>query len=103
MGFLQLLSELWGLGCPHPIVTPFPELLEIGFHNLSYLSCISCSLWLKSIFQPPAEVVVVDHIACHATINADVLARDEAGLVGGKVEHHVCDVHRIADAPGEVL
>lgn len=27
---------------------PFPELLEICFHNLSYLSCLSCSLWLKT-------------------------------------------------------
>ena len=32
----------------HLTAVPFPELLEIGFHNLSYLSCISCSLWLKT-------------------------------------------------------
>ena len=36
----------------HLTAVPFPELLEIGFHNLSYLSCISCSLWLKSCLYP---------------------------------------------------
>ena len=46
---------------------------------------------------------MVDHVAGHAAINADVLARYEARLVGGKIENHVRDVHRVADASGKVL
>ena len=36
-------------------------------------------------------------------VDADVLARDEPSLVGGEVDDHVGNVHRVADAPREVL
>ena len=32
----------------HLTAVPFPELFKICFHNLSYLSCLSCALWLKT-------------------------------------------------------
>ena len=46
---------------------------------------------------------MVGHVAGHAAIDADVFARDEARLVGGQVEHHVGDVHWIADTSSNVL
>ena len=46
---------------------------------------------------------MVDHLVGHATVDADVLAGDEPGLVRGEVEHHVGNVHRVADASREVL
>ena len=39
-------------------------------------------------FKAPAVVVVVNHVAGHTAVDADVLASDEARLVGGKVENH---------------
>ena len=39
----------------------------------------------------------------HATINADVLAGDEAGLVGTEEQHHVGYVHRITDTSDGLL
>ena len=40
----------------------------------------------RSAFQLPAAVVVVDHLAGHAAVDADVLAGDEARLVGAEEE-----------------
>jgi len=39
---------------------------------------------------------VIDHLAGHAPVDADVLACDESCLVGTQVEHHAGNVHRIA-------
>ena len=35
--------------------------------------------------QPPSIVPVVDHLAGHAAVDADILAGDEAGLVGAEI------------------
>ena len=45
-------------------------------------------------FQFPAIITVIDHLMGHATVDADVLAGDEAGLVGTEEQHHVGYVHR---------
>ena len=60
---------------------------------------LSCA----SFIQRPAVVGVVDHLPCHAAVDADVLARDEAGLVRGQEERHVGDVQGMADASGGLL
>ena len=39
---------------------------------------------------------MINHLVCHAAIDADVLARDESCFVGAEVEHHVGNIHRIA-------
>ena len=41
-------------------------------------------------------VAVVCHLTGHAAVNADVLACDEARLVGTEIEHHVCNIQGIA-------
>ena len=52
------------------------------------LVCVSdCRL-----LQPPPVVPVVDHLAGHSTVDADVLAGDEAGLVGTELLQHIGDV-----------
>ena len=38
---------------------------------------------------------MIDHLAGHAAVDADVLAGDEAGLVGAEIQHHVGDVQRV--------
>ena len=43
-------------------------------------------------------IAMVNHLAGHATVDADVLARDEARFIGAEVHHHIGDVHGIADA-----
>ena len=46
--------------------------------------------------QPKLRIVpVVDHLAGHSDVDADVLADDEAGLVGAETQHHVGDVQRV--------
>ena len=54
-------------------------------------------------FQFPAIITVIDHLMGHATIDADVLAGDEAGLVGTEEQHHVGYVHRITDTSRRLL
>ena len=46
--------------------------------------------------QRPAVVAVVDHKPGLTAVDADVLAGDETGFVGGQEQHHVGDVQRIA-------
>ena len=46
---------------------------------------------------------MVDHLAGHAAVDADVLAGDEARLVRAEEQHHVGDVQRVAHPPGGVL
>ena len=53
--------------------------------------------------QTPPVVPVVDHLAGHATVDADVLAGDEAGLVGAEIQHHIGDVQGIAHAARRLL
>ena len=42
--------------------------------------------------QSPTIVAVVYHLTGHAAVDADVLAGDEAGLVGAEIQHHIGDV-----------
>lgn len=46
---------------------------------------------------------MVYHLTGHATVDADVLAGDEAGLVGTEEQHHVGYVHRITDTSRKLL
>ena len=46
---------------------------------------------------------MVDHLAGHSAVDADVLAGDEAGLVGAEIQHHVGDVQGIAHASRRLL
>ena len=54
-------------------------------------------------FQFPSIITVIDHLMGHATVDADVLAGDEAGLVGTEEQHHVGYVHRITDTSRKLL
>ena len=76
--------------------------------------CILCFLNLYSVAakthlsfivgcEGPAAVVVVNHLACHAAVNADVFTGDKARFLGGEIADHVGDVERMAYAPCEVL
>ena len=53
--------------------------------------------------QCPAVVSVVDHEFCLATVDADVLAGDEACLVGSQEQGHVGDVQRVAHPARRLL
>ena len=46
---------------------------------------------------------VIDHLFCHAAVDADIFAGDETRLVRAEEEHHVGDVHRVAHAACGVL
>ena len=50
---------------------------------------------IESRFQRPAIVAVVNHLAGHATIDADVLAGNESGLVATKKKNHIGYVHGV--------
>ena len=41
---------------------------------------------------------MVNHLAGHAAVDANVFAGNESGLVAGKIKHHVGDIQRVADA-----
>ena len=45
------------------------------------------------LFQFPTIIPVIDHLAGHATVNADVLTCNEACLVGTEEQHHIGYVH----------
>ena len=42
-------------------------------------------------------VAMINHQACHTTIDADVLACDETGLAGAEIEHHIGYIQWIAN------
>jgi len=54
-------------------------------------------------FQFPSIFTVINHLAGHASIDADVLACDEARFVRTQVEHHIGNIHRIAHTPHRLL
>lgn len=43
-------------------------------------------------------VTMVNHLAGHAAVYTDVFARYEARMIGTQEQHHVGDIHGIADA-----
>ena len=46
---------------------------------------------------------MVNHLAGHAPVDADVFARDKARLVRTEEKYHVCDVHGVAHAAHRLL
>ena len=48
-------------------------------------------------------ITVIDHLAGHAAVYADVLAGNEACLVGTEEQHHVGYVFGIAHSPYGLL
>ena len=46
---------------------------------------------------------MINHLAGHAAIDADVLARDETSLVRAKIEHHVGYIQRVANTTSGLL
>ena len=78
------------------IRTPSPQRPGILLkYNLSYPTCPESA---ALPFKFPAAVVVVDHLAGHAAVDADVFAGNEAGLVAREVKYHVRDIQRVTDA-----
>ena len=48
-------------------------------------------------------IAMVNHLPGHATVDADVLACDESCLVGAEEQHHIGDVHRVANTSCRLL
>ena len=71
---------------------PFPD-------NFSFIRCISCYL----LRQRPTMFAMVNHLPGHATVNADVLARDETSLVRAEKEHHIGYIQWIANSSYRLL
>ena len=46
---------------------------------------------------------MINHLADHASVDADVFSRDKVRLVGTEIEHHVGNVQRIADTSDGLL
>ena len=46
---------------------------------------------------------MVDHLAGHAAVDADVFAGDKAGFFACEVKHHVRDVQRVSYAARGLL
>ena len=46
---------------------------------------------------------MVYHLTGHAAVDTDVLACDEARLVGTEIEHHVCNIQGITHTPDWLL
>ena len=67
------------------------------------LFLFSCYNFHLLFFQLPTVVSVVNHLLGHATVNADVLTRNETCLVAAKEQHHIGNVHWIADSAGRLL
>ena len=64
-------------------------------------ACVAAGIAFNA--SPPAKIVVIDHLAGHAAVDADVFARDEPRLVGCEIQHHVGDVQRMPHAPRGML
>ena len=48
-------------------------------------------------------IAVVNHLPGHTTVDADIFACDESSLVGAEEQHHIGDVHRIANTSCRLL
>ncbi len=48
-------------------------------------------------------IAMIDHLAGHAAVNTDVLARDEARFIRTEEHYHVGDIHGIAYPPDRLL
>ena len=51
----------------------------------------------------PAVFAVVDHETGLTAVDADVFTCDEAGLVRGKKQDHICNIHGIAHSSYRLL
>ena len=41
-------------------------------------------------------IAMVNHLTGHASVDADILACDEAAFVRAEEQHHIGDIHRVA-------
>ena len=55
------------------------------------------------LFQSPAVVAVINHLACHSSVDANVFSRDEASFVGTEKKRCMGDVHRKPHASRRLL
>ena len=55
------------------------------------------------LFQSPAVVAVINHLACHSSVDANVFSRDEACFFGTEEERCMGDVHRQPHASRRLL
>ncbi len=46
---------------------------------------------------------MINHLPSHTTIYTDILARNEACLIGTKKQYHIGNIQRIANSPCRVL
>ena len=46
---------------------------------------------------------MINHLLGHTTVYADVLARNEAGLIAAKEQHHIGDIHRVPHPTDRLL
>ena len=60
---------------------------------------LPCHLFI----QRPAMIAMVNHLPGHATVDANILACDESCLVGAEEQHHIGDVHRVANTSCRLL
>ena len=42
-------------------------------------------------------ITMVNHLSGHTAVDADIFACDESCLVGAEEQHHIGDVHRVAN------
>ena len=48
-------------------------------------------------------IAMVNHLTGHASVDADILACDEAAFVRAEEQHHIGDVHRVANTSCRLL
>ena len=82
--------------------------MRVACHSLFYsflkeVVCILKHLLFLTRSELPAVVTVVDHLPCHAAIDADVLSGDETGLVAAEEQHHIGNVHWVANSAAGLL
>ena len=53
--------------------------------------------------QLPATIAMIDHLASHSPIYADILSGNKACLIGTEVQYHIGDIHRVTDSACGVL
>ena len=71
----------------------------MGINN----SYIQVSNFFLIPLQLPSVLAVVNHLAGHAAVDADVFACDKTSFVAAKKQHHVGNVHRVANSASRLL
>ena len=55
------------------------------------------------ILQRPSAVIVIDHLACHAAVDTNILPCYEARLIRAEIQHHVRNIERVSHPSGGLL